>query len=124
VIVDLGICRRFDLEYIDYTREQNDIMARCPGTLRFAIEAPDDVQQLAEEIRYFTVEADSDRSYPRHRRGRAETNPDPTRPEARFEALFSEAFGDSAMHALRRESPFLDFARTMRYIDYALLTHA
>jgi superfamily II DNA or RNA helicase len=124
IIIDLGICRRTDLEYIDYTREQNDLMYRCPRTLRFAVEAPDDTQDLAAEIRHFTVEADTDKPYPRHKRGRAESHPDPSGPEARFEALFSEAFGDSAMHALRREIPFLDFAKSTRYIDYALLTQA
>ena len=124
IIIDLGICRRTDLEYIDYTREQNDLMGRCRRTLRFAIETPGDTQDLADEILHFAAEADSDKPYPPHKRGRAEPHPDPSGPEARFEALFTDAFGDSAMHALRRESPFLDFAKTTRYIDYALLTQA
>lgn len=124
IIIDLGICRRADLEYIDYTREQNDLMRQCRQTLRFAVESADDARDLADEIRHFTQETDSDRPYPPHKRGRAESHPDPSGPEARFEALFSEAFGDSALHALRRENPFLDFARTPRFIDYALLTRA
>jgi superfamily II DNA or RNA helicase/DNA-binding transcriptional MerR regulator len=124
IAIDLGICRRADLQYIDYTREQNALMSRCPRTLRFAIECPDDTRDLPDEILHFTLEAQSDKPYPQHKRGRAESHPDPSGPEADFETLFSQAFGDSAMHALRRERPFLDFANSTRYIDYALLTQA
>ena len=36
--------------------------------------------------------------------------------------MFGRAFGESALHALRREKPFSDFDGKVRYIDYALQT--
>jgi superfamily II DNA or RNA helicase len=122
IIIDLGICSRADLEYIDYTREQNELMFRCPHTLRFAVESAADAADLSEEILFFLSERESNAPYPPAKRGREHSHPDPSGPEERFETLFAQAFGEAARHALRREWPFADYARVTRYVDYALLT--
>jgi len=124
VMVDLSICTRPDLEYIDYTTAQNELMAQPGRLLRFAVEAPEDISAVKEEIEFFCTDAESDRPLTRVRRGRELTHPDPTRPEARFEEMFGLAFGESALHALRREKPFSDFDGKARHIDYALTTRS
>lgn len=122
VLVDLCICQRPDLEYIDYTTIQNEIMARTGRVLRFAVETQEDIPVLKGEVEFFRTDAETDSPLARVRRGRELTHPDPTRPEARFEDMFGRAFGESALHALRREQPFSDFDGRPRFIDYALLT--
>jgi len=122
VLVDLSICQRPDLEYIDYTTVQNEIMARTGRVLRFAVETREDIPVLKGEVEFFRTDAETDSPLARVRRGRELTHPDPTRPEARFEDMFGRAFGESALHALRREQPFSDFDGRPRFIDYALLT--
>jgi hypothetical protein len=122
VMVDLGICGRDDLVYIDYTTLQNELMAQPGQLLRFAVESLEDVGAVREDIEFFRSDAENDRPLTRVRRGRDVTHPDPTRPEARFEELFSSAFGDSALHALQREKPVSDFDGKARHIDYALKT--
>jgi superfamily II DNA or RNA helicase len=122
VLVDLSICQRADLEYIDYTTAQNEMMARCGRLLRFAVETPADIPVLKEEVEFFRTDAENDAPLTRLRRGREITHPDPTRPEARFEEMFARAFGESALHALRREQAFSDFNGKSRFIDYSLRT--
>jgi hypothetical protein len=124
VIVDLGICERKDLAYIDYTSIQNEWMGQSGRTLRFAVESHDQVSIVLEEIEFFITDGEKTDSLKAVRRGREETHPDPTHPEARFEELFSLAFGESALHALRREKPVNDFDGKVRYIDYALKTRS
>jgi len=122
VVVDLSICEGTDLEYIDYTTVQNELMATFGRLLRFPVETAEHIPLVKEEVTFFRTDAESDNRLQRVRRGREVTHPDPTRPEARFEEIFALAFGESALHALRREKPVSDFGGNVRYIDYALLT--
>ena len=46
VMVDLSICKRSELEYIDYTSVQNELMARCGRLLRFAVETAEDIPAI------------------------------------------------------------------------------
>jgi len=122
LIVDIGVCSNQVLEYIDYTREQNELMARYRRLVRFAVESPSDVAHLMEEVDVFLKEHDNNELPEIVKRGREETHPDPTHPEQEFETLFSLSFGETAMYALRREKSFTDFEGKIRYIDYALFT--
>ena len=87
VIVDLGICERKDLAYIDYTSVQNEWMGQPGKTLRFAVESHDQVSIVVEEIEFFVTDGEKNDSLKSVRRGREETHPDPTHPEARFEVI-------------------------------------
>ena len=124
VMVDLSICLRADLEYIDYTSAQNELMARSGKLLRFAVESLEEISVVKQEVEFFLTDGENERTLKRVRRGRELTHPDPTRPEFRFEEMFAAAFGESALHALRREKPFSDFDGKVRHIDYALKTES
>jgi superfamily II DNA or RNA helicase len=122
VIVDIGICENASLDYIDYTQEQNELMSRYPRLLRFAVGGEDALEYFQAEVQLFLKDQGDIEIPATVRRGREETHPDPTHPEARFETLFGTGFGGSAMYALQREKPFSDLEGRVRFLDYALTT--
>src|SRR5438552_1579142 len=60
VMVDLSICVRADLEYIDYTTVQNELMAQSSRLLRFVVESHEDISAVAQEVEFFRSDAESD----------------------------------------------------------------
>ncbi|MCH7728850.1 MAG: DEAD/DEAH box helicase family protein, partial [Planctomycetes bacterium] len=124
LLVDLSICKRADLQYIDYTTVQNELMTKFGRLLRFPVENDEHISALKEEVEFFRSDGENDQPLRRVRRGRELTHPDPTSPEARFEDLFCLAFGERALHALQREKAVSDFDGKVRYIDYALQTRS
>ena len=124
LLIDLRICSESSLQYIDYTQNQNALMAEWPKLFRFAVEDQQDLDELGSLLDGFLA-ADEDGERLRHYgRTRADDSIDPTLPEAEFEGTFQDAFGESGLYALHREYPFPDCAGSIRYVDYVLQTRA
>ncbi len=122
ILIDVGICSHAALQYVDYTRFQNELMHEHKGVLRFVVQTMADATTLPEEIKFILDEEETELPNGGFTE-RIEEHLDCSMPEGQFESLFGQAFGDAALHALRREEPFCDFEGTTRFVDYMLSTH-
>jgi len=126
ILIDIGICQRQDLQYVDYTQIQNRLMAESTRLLRFSVESDDDLNTLPGLLGLFLSDEENQETFAEQIRSygadREHDSIDPSRPEERFELLFSQAFGERSLYALKREQPFTDYQLKTRYIDYVLHT--
>ncbi len=120
LIIDTVICSLKNYPYIDYTSDQNELMADHCRVFRFLLDDQLSVTELEREIALILSDENDPEKIHRFGGNRSEQQPDPTMPEAAFEECFLEAFGASAGIALHREFAYIDLAGTTRYIDYAL----
>ena len=108
--------------YVDYTREQNELMHLYSSLFRFLACKEEDAEDF---LHYFPLLLDGDWEIPPSRQfggARNQQAVDPTQPEELFERLFTDTFGDTALYALEREYPCTDINGHFRYIDYLLHT--
>ena len=122
LITDTGIHGFKDYPYVDYTTNQNELMASYSRTFRFLIGEDTPPEAIIDEIVFFLNGESDPEKIKRRGRNRSEQEPDPTLPEAVFEDCFIEAFGDRARMALHREFPYADLDGVTRYVDYAIFS--
>ena len=124
IIIDIDICERNGLQYIDYTATQNMLTNKNGQLFRFLLSDHESTKELADHIQAF-LSGDKESEILRKFGGnRTEQDIDPTPPEAAFEDLFIDTFGERNRDALHREFEYFDFAGKRRFIDYALFTKA
>jgi len=122
IIIDIDICKPNGLQYIDYTTSQNNLVDQDSKLFRFLLSDYKSIKELSEEIQIYLSGDKQIEILKRFGRDRTESDIDPTPPEAAFEDLFIDAFGEESRDALHREFEYFDFGGKRRFIDYALFT--
>jgi len=122
IIIDVDICEPNGLLYIDYTTGQNELVFLNKKLFRFLLSDYDSVGKLTDEIQVFLSEENDSEKLRKFGRDRTKQDIDPTPPEAVFEDLFIDAFGEEYRNVLYREFEYFDFAGKRRFVDYALFS--
>lgn len=122
LMIDIDICDMVHYPYISYTSKQNALMYKYEKLFRFSVRNVEDVEVLMLELSVYTEQEPDYEKLKKYGANRQEQAIDPTLPEATFEELFSQAYGESSLYALEREAEYFDYEGKRRFIDYVLKT--
>ncbi|MFN8671849.1 MAG: DEAD/DEAH box helicase [Candidatus Sericytochromatia bacterium] len=123
LIIDSNIQNKIkNINYTEYTREQNHLMFIYNGAFRFNIDNLDELKNSIKELKEYLSDGVLREEVSFYGSERDLNIPDPSTTEFNFEELFEEIYGRDSLNFLKRELPFVDFYGKTRWIDYSLNT--
>jgi len=121
VIVDHDICNSsYPFSYIEYTKEQNNLMFKYSSVYRFIVDNYDDLIDLKFKLNHFLKADFTEDKIKTSGVNRELVEIDPTIPEAYFEQAFIDTYGRESLDKVEREFPIIDVNGQTRWVDYII----